>query len=89
MEPIPVRHAADESHLVHALGHSRQVLTNVQTGNGGGDRLELASNLGRRCRLEVEGVQMARATVIENEDSVFDLGRKQRRLLLLRDRTGP
>src|SRR5262249_34305865 len=37
--------------------------------NAGGDRLELAANLGRRFRLHVEGINLARPAIEIEEDA--------------------
>ena len=61
--------AADEGHLVHALGQPGQVLADAHAGGRRGNGLELAPHLGRRVGLGVKSVEVAWAAVIEDEDA--------------------
>ncbi len=65
---------ADEGAAVHLPGQARQQLAHLDAGDGGGDRLELAANLGRGVRLHVPHVEVAGAAVEEDEDAGVGLG---------------
>jgi len=67
---------AEDGQLVGDLGDLGEQLADGDPGDGGGDRLELAADLGRRVGLEVEGVRsrsgsarppIARPPILRNE----------------------
>ncbi len=64
----------DRSNLppeMQLLSPSRQVLTNLQTRFGTGDRLECSSNAIRGIGLHVERIDMAWAAALVQEDDMF------------------
>ena len=61
---------ADEGAAVHLLRQARQVFRQLQSGDAGGDRLELAADLGGRLRLHVPHVEMTGTAVEEKENTV-------------------
>ena len=54
---------ANENELVRGCGQLRQILTNLVAGNLGGNGAELAADLARSLRLEVDHVQVRRPAV--------------------------
>ena len=64
--------ALDHGHAIHDRGAARQVLADPHPRHPGGDRAELAADLGRRVRLHVPGIVMARPTVVEHQDAALD-----------------
>ena len=60
-------HRADEGHVVHVPGDLRQVLADLDAGDGGGDLLEGAAVV--VAGLEVEGVHLAGAAVHPQQDA--------------------
>ena len=67
-----VVHAPHERDLVHHPGQPREVLADLHAGHRGGDRGKLAADVGRRRRLHVEGIEMTRTAVPEEEDAGAD-----------------
>ena len=61
--------AADDGVVLGTLGQFRKVLTNLDSGNRGWYRLELAAIFRRRIRLEIEGVLMRRPTLKKNKNA--------------------
>ncbi len=59
---------AQDRQLVHHLGLVRQVLADLNAGDVGADRLELAANLRRGTGLQVVGVQMAGPAGLPDQD---------------------
>ena len=59
---------ANEGTAMHPLGQPRQVFADLQARHRRRDRLELAANLGRRVRLHVERVVMARRPGEKDDD---------------------
>jgi len=53
-------HRADQRQLVHHFGESRQMLADLDSRDGGGNRSELAADFRRRVHLEIENVLMRR-----------------------------
>ena len=72
VQPGLVGHASHESRFVHQPGHSWEVFADVQAWDAGLDRLELAANLRRAVRLHVVSIDVARATVIKDQNAGFD-----------------
>ena len=64
---------ADDGDAVHHLRHVRQVFAHVAARQRRADRLEGAARLGRRCRLHVERVELARPAEQVEEDDVLRL----------------
>jgi hypothetical protein len=56
---------------VHDLRDLRQMFTDLNSGNGGGDRFEFAANLGWGIHLQIEHVLMGRPTRQEDHDNGF------------------
>ncbi len=65
---VAVRHRADERAAIHHLRELRQMLGDLDAGDIGRDRLELAAKLRRRVHLQVENVLMRRPARQENHD---------------------
>ena len=68
---------SDQGHLLHLFRDRRQVLADVDSRNGRRDRFECAPHLGRRIRLEIEGVEMTGTAIEPDEDA--RLGSRLRR----------
>src|SRR5205085_288947 len=62
-------HRPDDRQLVHYLGHSWQVLANLDARHAGADRFELAANLCRSVRLEVNHILVWWTTRQEDHDN--------------------
>src|SRR5262249_9159560 len=60
---------ADDRVLARLTGQERQVLADLDAGDIGGDGLEVAADLGRRFRFQVEGPQLRWATAHEQQDA--------------------
>ena len=65
---VGVVRRADDGELVHDLGLLRQVLADLDAGHVGGDRLELAAELGRGVRLEIVHVDVAGPAGLPDQD---------------------
>ena len=75
-----MRQRADDGVLVGAGGEARQMFADLHAGPlSGGDRLELAADLGGCVGLEVEHVDVARRAGEEDEDHRLRLPRRFRR----------
>ena len=70
---VAVMHAADERELIHAFGHLRQQFGDVNAGDVGLNRFELAADLGGRFGFRVPKVDVARCTAVEDQNDRFGL----------------
>jgi hypothetical protein len=61
MDRHPMSHRTKQAELVHLLRHPRQVLTQLDAGDPGGNRLEGSADSRRGVRLHVPQVDVARA----------------------------
>ena len=77
---IAVRQRADHGVLVGPRREQRQMLADVQSRHRGGDRLELAADLGGRVRLRIEHVQVAGRPGQEHDDDRLRLAPGRRRV---------
>ena len=59
---------ADDDALVHAGGHAREDLADLDAGDVGGDRLELAADFGRGVGLDVPHILVRRSAAQEDVD---------------------
>ena len=75
MVPHRVMQAANERGAIEDPREARQMFADADAGNGRADGAVLAANLGRRVRLGVERVEVARAAVEEDEDAGADRSR--------------
>ena len=66
---VAVRHGANEAAAVRQSRQARQQLTHIDARNRSGNRLVRAANLGRGAGLEVQGVDMTGAAVLDDEDT--------------------
>jgi hypothetical protein len=71
---VRVEGAAHDGHFVHLLRLVRQVLADVDAGDVGLDRLELAAKLRGSVRLEVVHIDVARAAAQPQKDDRRVLG---------------
>ena len=63
---------ANQRDAVHHAGHAREMFADADARHGGGDRAILAANLLRRIGLGIEGIEVARAAVEEDQDAGAD-----------------
>ncbi len=80
-----VAHRADQRDLVERLRHHRHVLADLRARDLRLDRLELAANIGRRIRLRIPDVDVARPALQEDHDDVPGLAEAARAFVLLRE----
>ena len=69
MTGVAVRHRADEGELVGDARQSRQQLAHLHTGDRGSNRIIRPANLGRSFRLQIQTVEMAGSTVLDDENA--------------------
>src|SRR5438132_800176 len=79
-----VRERADDGAMMHLAGHSREPFAYEDARRGRADYAELASDLARRARFRIEGIELRRTSIHPEEDagifdfrfSIFDRGSK-------------
>ena len=74
MDPIGVMHTVDQGYLMHDPRHVGQVFTDLRARNGSGNWIEFATCLDRGVGLHVEGIDMAGAAVLEDQNAGADIG---------------
>ena len=67
-------HRAHQRVVVGSLRQQRQVFANLNSGGPSRNRLELATNVGRRVRLHVETVELRKPTGQKDKNDRFRLG---------------
>ena len=73
VDVVRVRQRAHQRRVVHEARGQRQVLADVQARHAGGDGLELAADIRRGIRLQVEGFELAGRAVQIKQDARFGL----------------
>ena len=66
--PLAADEGADDRQPIHHAGQPRQMLADLDAGDTGGDRLELAADFGRRVGFEIDHVLMRRPAGQEDHD---------------------
>ena len=69
-----VVHRPHERDVMHLPRQQRQMFANLRPRNAGRNRLKVAANLGRRCRLHIPQVLMSRTALKKEENAVPRLG---------------
>src|SRR5262245_5675369 len=73
MVVVPMTGRTDDGVSIRNRGQLRQMLTNGNSADPGGYRLEFAANLDRRLRLQVERVQVRRPAIVVDQDTGLGL----------------
>ena len=68
-----VVHAADQGHAMNLLGEQGQMLADMITRDGCGNRPECTLDVTARIRLEIKAVNMAKATPRKDDDTALGL----------------